>query len=153
MHVLTKTAIIFISLCLSHGVSAEKIYRSVDKKGEVTFSDEPPPSAVNVEQVEIQPAPTESEYRESVERVQRMESQAGEMGAARTERAPPPVKLPEEVQPTGTIRNYDDEYGSPYDRARHRDAIRNRPGERPAQMRARRPAGRPSAPGGGGGGR
>ncbi|MFV1973802.1 MAG: DUF4124 domain-containing protein [Thiohalobacterales bacterium] len=88
MHVLTKTAIIFISLCLSHGVSAEKIYRSVDKKGEVTFSDEPPPSAVNIEQVEIQPAPTESEYRESVERVQRMESQAGERPAQMPARRP-----------------------------------------------------------------
>jgi len=147
---LSNKVVFILAVCLfSNGAVAEKIYRSVDEKGEVTFSDEPPPAAVDVEQIEVQPAPTEAEHRESVERVQRMESQANEMGAARAERTPsPPQQLPEEVQPTETIQNYNDDL-DPYRRDPRREVIRD-PGERPAQMPARRPA---AHPGGGVGGR
>ena len=145
---LSNKVVFILAVCLfSNGAVAEKIYRSVDEKGEVTFSDEPPPTAVDIEQVEVQPAPTESEHRESVERVKRMESQANEMGAARAERTPSqPVQLPEEVQPTETIQNYNDDL-DPYRRDPRREVIRD-PGERPAQMPARRPAA--GGPGGGG---
>ena len=152
---LSNKTVFMLAICLfSSGVVAEKIYRSVDKQGEVTFSDEPPPTAVDVEQVEVQPAPTESQQREGEERVKRMESQANEMGAARAERSPPPPKqLPEEVQPTETIQHYDDGNLSPYDRARRREAIQNRPGDRPVQLPAHRPAQGPAGrPGGGAGG-
>ena len=152
---LSNKTIVILAVCLfSSSVVAEQIYRSVDKQGEVTFSDEPPPTAVDVEQIEVQPAPTEAQRRESVERVKRMESQAGEMGKARAERTPkPPEQLPEEVQPTETIQNYDDGL-DPYERARRREALKDRPGERPAQLPAQRPVHRPAAgPGGGGRGR
>jgi hypothetical protein len=147
---LSNKTVFILAICLfSTGAVAEKIYRSVDKQGEVTFSDEPPPTAVDVEQVEVQPAPTEAEHRESVERVKRMESQANEMGEARAERTPPqPEQLPEEVQPTQTIQNYDDGVDS-YRRDPRREVIRPG-GERPAHVPARRPA---AHPGGGGGGR
>ena len=147
---LSNKIVFILAVCLfSTGAVAEKIYRSVDEKGEVTFSDEPPPTAVDIEQVEVQPAPTESEHRESVERVKRMESQANEMGAALTERTPQaPQQLPEEVQPTETIQNYNDDL-DPYRRDPRREVIRD-PGERPAQLPARRPA---AHPGGGVGGR
>jgi len=145
---LSNKTVFILAICLfSTGAVAEKIYRSVDEKGEVTFSDEPPPTAVDVEQVEVQPAPTEAEHRESVERVKRMESQADEMGAARAERTPQaPQQLPEEVQPTETIQNYDD----PYRRDPRRNVIRPG-GDRPAQVPARRPAASPGGGGGGGG--
>ena len=81
MHISRRTAVFLVACCLVQGAHAETIYRSVDKNGEVTFSDEPPPAGVNVEQIEVQPAPTESEYRESVEQMQRMEPQAGGTGA------------------------------------------------------------------------
>jgi hypothetical protein len=154
---LSNKAVFILAICLfSSGVVAEKIYRSVDKHGEVTFSDEPPPTAVDVEQVEVQPAPTEAQHRESVERMKRMDSQADEMGEARAARTPQqPVQTPvEEVQPTEVIQNYDDGSLDPYERARRREALKNRPGERPAQLPAQRPASRPAvSPGGGGRGR
>jgi len=78
-----------------------------------------------------------------------MESQASEMGAARAERTPkPPEQLPEEVQPTEAIQQYDDGNLSPYDRARRREAIKNRPGDRPVNLPAHRPVQRPASPGG-----
>ncbi len=152
---LSNKAVYILAICLfSNGVVAEKIYRSVDKNGEVIFSDEPPPAAVDVKQIDVQPAPTEAQHRESVERVKRMESQANEMGAARAGRASRPAEqVPEEVQPTEVIQNYDDGNLSPYDRARRREALQNRPGERPVQLPVHRPAQRPAARPAGGRGR
>ena len=102
---------------------AEPIYKSTNAQGQVIFSDEPPPNAVNVEQIEVQPAPTDAEHRESMERVKRMESQANEMGAARQERSQqsdkPAPQTPEE-QPVGT-HTYSD-----YDNARRRAIARER---------------------------
>ena len=144
MH-LSKKTVFILAICLySTGAVAEKIYRSVDQQGEVTFSDEPPPNAMDVEQVEVQPAPTEAERRESVEQMKRMESQADELGAARTERTPqPPQQLPEEVEPTETIQ-HDADPVDLYAREPRRDIIREG-GERPAQLPARRPAADPGA--------
>lgn len=144
---LSKIIVFILAICLfSTGAVAEKIYRSVDKQGEVTFSDEPSPTAVDVEQVQVQPAPTEAEHRESVEQMKRIESQADEMGAARAERTPQaPQQLPEEVEPTETTQHYDDGVDL-YPREPRRDIIREG-GERPAQLPTRRPA---AGPGGGG---
>ena len=152
---LSNKAVYILAICLfSNGVVAEKIYRSVDNKGEVTFSDEPPPTAVDVKQIDVKPAPTEAQHRESVERVERMESQANEMGAARAGRASRPAEqVPEEVQPTEVIQNYEDGNLSPYDRAQRREALQNRPGERPVQLPVHRPAQRPAARPAGGRGR
>lgn len=93
---------------------ADPIYKSTNAQGQVIFSDEPPPNAVNVEQIKVQPAPTEAEHRESVERTKRMETRANEMGSARQQRSPQPIgqePLIPEVQPTGThsYSNYDNE--------------------------------------------
>lgn len=154
MRTSTRTAVILVSCCLTQIAIAEPIYRSVDKEGEVTFSDKPPSTAVDVKQVEVKPAPTEAEHKESMERAQRIENQANEMGAAHAERTPPPAQPPEEVQPTETIQYYDDGNLNQYGRARRREAIKNRLGERPVQLPAHRPAQRPAghAAGGAGGG-
>jgi len=116
--VLMMTALLFANASI-----AEQIYKSTNAQGQVIFSDEPPPNAVNVEQIEVQPAPTDAAHRESMERVKRMESQASEMGAARQERSQQPVKpAPQttEEQPVGT-HTYSD-----YDNARRRAIARER---------------------------
>ena len=72
-----KLPVLMIAALLPATASvAEQVYKSTNAQGEVVFSDEPPPDAVNVEQIEIQPAPTEAQHRESVQRAKRMESMA-----------------------------------------------------------------------------
>jgi hypothetical protein len=69
------------------GVVAQPLYKSVNEQGEVTFSDKPPPSAVEVQEVQVQPGPSEARLQESLERTKRIESQASDLEAANTERA------------------------------------------------------------------
>ena len=77
---------IAISLFAS-SVSAQPLYKSVNEQGEVTFSDSPQPNAVEVQEVQLPPGPTEAQQQESLERAQRIESQASDLGAANAERA------------------------------------------------------------------
>ena len=142
-------ALMIAALLFATGSNADPIYKSTNAQGQVIFSDEPPPNAVNVEQVKVQPAPTEAEHRESVERAKRMESRANEMGAARQQRSQPPSgqePLIPEVQPTGThsYSNYDNEQ-------RRRRAIARERYEGGVEHRA--PARRAPHAGGGGRGR
>jgi len=102
------------ALLFANGSIADPIYKSTNAQGQVIFSDEPPPNAVNVEQIKVQPAPTEAEHRESVERTKRMETRANEMGTARQGRSQQPTgqePLIPEVQPSGShsYGNYDNE--------------------------------------------
>jgi hypothetical protein len=107
------SVLIVAALLFANTSVAEPIYKSTNAQGQVIFSDEPPPNAVSVEQIEVQPAPTDAEHRESMERIKRMESQANEMGAARRERSPQPAQVPQttEEQPVGThtYSEFDDE--------------------------------------------
>ncbi len=75
-----------VSLFATSGV-AQPLYKSVNEQGEVTFSDSPPPSAVEVQEVQLQPGPSAAQQQESIERAQRIESQASDLGAANAERA------------------------------------------------------------------
>ena len=81
-----KICCIVISIFAS-GVVAQPLYKSVDEHGEVTFSDSPPPNAVDVQEIQLQPGPSAAQQRESAERVKRIESQANDLGAANAERA------------------------------------------------------------------
>jgi hypothetical protein len=114
-HIPPGISILMIAALLFANASvAEKIYKSTNAQGQVIFSDEPPPNAVSVERIEVQPAPTDAEHRESMERAKRMESQANEMGTARQERSQLPVEpVPQATaeQPVGTptYSDYDDE--------------------------------------------
>ena len=106
--------LIIAALLFANESIADPIYKSTNAQGQVIFSDEPPPNAVNVEQIKIQPAPTEAEHRKSVERTKRMESWANEMGEARQQRSQQPTgQAPQvpEVQPGGThsYSDYDNE--------------------------------------------
>ena len=142
-------ALMIAALLFANGSIAGPIYKSTNAQGEVIFSDEPQPNAVNVEQIKVQPAPTETEHRESVERAKRMESQANEMGAARQERLQQSTgqapQIPE-VQPIGThsYSDYDNEQ-------RRRRAIARERREGGVDYRA--PARKAPHAGGGGRGR
>ena len=69
------------------GAAAQPLYKSVNDQGEVTFSDRPPPGAVEVQEVQVQPGPSEARQLESAERVKRIQSQADDLGASNAERA------------------------------------------------------------------
>ena len=89
--------------CAAASVTAETLYKSVNEKGEITFSDSPPENADRVEQIKVQPAPTEQQQRESMERENRIEQQANEIGNANASRekeraAAEPQEVPETVE-------------------------------------------------------
>jgi len=103
---MTYTAKIFFIVfsCAAASVAAETLYKSVNEKGEITFSDSPPENAAHVQEIQVQPAPTEQQQRESMEREKMIESQANELGAANAARAqarqqPAPQEVPEAVEP------------------------------------------------------
>ena len=125
---------------------AEQIYKSVNERGEVVFSDEPPPNAVNVEQIEVQPAPTESQHREGVERTRRMESMADEMESGRRGRSSQPAPAVPQTDEEQAVETYVD--GDYADEQRRRRAIA---GEQLPRVEHRAPA--RAVPHAGGGGR
>jgi long-subunit acyl-CoA synthetase (AMP-forming) len=81
-----KWCAIAVSLMATSGV-AQPLYKSVNEQGEVTFSDSPPPSAVEVQEIQLQPGPSEAQQQESIERAKRIESQASDLGDANAARA------------------------------------------------------------------
>jgi hypothetical protein len=142
---LTMPVLLIAALLPANMSVAAQVYKSTNAQGEVVYSDEPPPNAVNVEQVEIQPAPTEAEHREGVERAKRMDSMADEMGTARQERDTQPARgepQPAAEQPVEVYTNGD------YVEERRRRAIA---GERRPHVEHRVPA--RAVPHAGGGGR
>ena len=113
-----KTCCIVISL-FTASVVAQPLYKSVNSQGEVTFSDKPLPNAVEVQEVHVEPGPTEAQQRESAESLKRIESQANDLGAVNAERAQQRKDAQQqtqqqakdnEVQP---ITGYNDNYNYP----------------------------------------
>jgi len=93
--------------CVAASVAAETLYKSVNEKGEITFSDSPPENAAHVQEIQVQPAPTEQQQRESMEREKMIEAQANELGAANAARAQEreeqvPQEIPAAVEPVQT---------------------------------------------------
>jgi hypothetical protein len=125
-------------------VTAETLYKSVNDKGEVTFSDSPPENADRVEQIQVQPAPTEQQQRESMERESRIKNQANEIGNANASRAEEraaaePQQEPEVVEP---VETYNRVYNNDRDNRIPARPVRPLPG-RPVQLPANRPVQRP----------
>jgi hypothetical protein len=93
--------------CVAASVAAETLYKSVNEKGEITFSDNPPENAAHVQEIQVQPAPTEQQQRESMEREKMIEAQANELDAANAARAQEreeqaPQEIPAAVEPVQT---------------------------------------------------
>ena len=114
-----KTCCIVISLITTCAV-AQPLYKSVNSQGEVTFSDKPVPNAVEVQEIQVQPGPTEAQQRESAESLKRIESQGNDLGVANAERAQQRKDVQQqaqqqtkddEVQP---ITGYNDNYNDPH---------------------------------------
>ena len=129
--------------CAATGVAAETLYKSVNEKGQVTFSDSPPQNAAHVQQIDVQPAPTEQQQREAVEREKMIETEANKLGAANAARAQQreqqaPQELPPAVEP---VQSYNRGYNQDNTQVQ-RPIVRPLPG-RPVQLPAR-PAPRPA---------
>jgi long-subunit acyl-CoA synthetase (AMP-forming) len=118
MHNRVKWCCIAFSLMATSGV-AQPLYKSVNERGEVTFSDSPPPSAVEVQEIQVQPGPSEAQQLESIERAKRIESQASDLGAANAERAQQrkdaQLQLQQQAKETEVqpVTDYNDGYGYP----------------------------------------
>lgn len=133
--------------CAAASVTAETLYKSVDDKGEVTFSDSPPENAAKVETIQVQPAPTEQQQRESMEREKMIEAQANELGAANAARAKEreeqqPQEVPqavEQIESYNTENYYNRGAQSP---GRPVQPLPDRP--RPVPLPATRPVQRPA---------
>jgi len=128
-------------------VAAETLYKSVNDKGEVTFSDSPPENAAKVETIQVQPAPTEQQQREGLEREKMIEAQANELGAASAARAKEredqqPQEVPQAVE---QIESYNT--GNYYNRGAPSPERPVQPlpgGSRPVPLPATRPVQRPA---------
>ena len=136
-----RTGCVLLLAMLAGTAAAEQIYRSVDAEGNVTFSNQPPANSVTVDQVSVQPGPSDAAQREARERMQRQEATANELSEASARRvqqkpqATPAV--PEPVKPVEPVNQY---YGDP-----QRNRFRDRVPERPVQLPAR-PVQRPTRP-------
>jgi len=141
---LARIFFIVFSCVAATTVTAETLYKSVNDKGEVTFSDSPPENADRVEQIQVQPAPTEQQQRESMERESRIKNQANEIGNANASRAEEraaaePQQEPEVVEP---VETYNRVYNNDRDNRIPARPVRPLPG-RPVQLPANRPVQRP----------
>jgi Domain of unknown function (DUF4124) len=145
-----RTGCLLLLALLAGTTSAEQIYRSVDADGNVTFSNQPPANSVTVDQVDVQPGPSEAAQREAQERMQRQEATANEMSEARARRTQEqaqskPVASPAVPDPVEQEEPVNQFYDYPYGNTPRRDQIRNRLPERPVQLPSRpvRPPARP----------
>ena len=78
-----------IAILLLIGMStamADKIYKSVDADGNVTYSSQPPDDSVNVERIRVAPSPGEEELRAAQERERRISESANTLADQREQR-------------------------------------------------------------------
>jgi len=128
------TACMLLLVMLAGTAAADKIYRSVDAQGNVTFSSTPPADASAVDEVRVQPGPSEEEQREARERLRRQEATASEMGEARTDRVRQQTGAgPDATGETKREVTEDRYYGYPYPNTGQRDQVRDRLPARPVR--------------------
>ena len=140
-----RTFCILVLAFLAGTAAAEQIYKSVDAEGNVTFSSEPPAGAVNVDEVRVQPGPSDAAQQAARERVQAQEATASELGKARASRAPQRPEtspdVPAAVAPVEPVNQY---YGYPYRKQRPGNQRPERPVQLPERpVRPVRPPARP----------
>lgn len=79
---LVKSLLMAITIVTSQ-VSAETVYRAVDEKGNVTFSDKPVSSAAQEEQIRINaPVPSAERRQETQQREAELQKAASQTGAS-----------------------------------------------------------------------
>jgi len=146
---MTYYAKIFFILfsCTAASVAAETLYKSVNEKGEITFSDSPPENAAQVQQIEVQPAPTEQQQREAMERERLIEEQASKLGASNAARAqsratPESQEVPQVVEPVESYNTGNYYNRNPAPPQRPVQPLPGRP--RPVPLPVTRPVQRPA---------
>ena len=83
-----RTLLLILTAALaSHAAAAEQVYRSVDDRGAITFSDRPTEQAVESEPVTLPPAPSEEAVRLARERAEKTIQTSEEMAKQREETA------------------------------------------------------------------
>ena len=97
--------------------TAQGVYKHVDSKGNVTYTDKPPANAANVERLDTPAGPSDEAQREAQERARRDKEQANQMGGAREQRVqqqraaqpPAPAPSPEKREaPSNEVQAYPD---------------------------------------------
>jgi chaperonin cofactor prefoldin len=84
-----QLTIAIISLIWTCTATAEAVYKSVDAQGRVTYSSTPPPDAPGemVEEVSIEPGPTEQQQQEAMERAKKLQEVTQRADEQRQEQA------------------------------------------------------------------
>ncbi|MCP4996259.1 MAG: DUF4124 domain-containing protein [Gammaproteobacteria bacterium] len=151
-----RTLWIMLLLIVSTIATAEKVYKSVDESGNVTYSSSPPENAVNSKSVTIPPGPTDEQKSEAGKRAESTAEQAEAMRQDRMEAqkqraeaaTPPSYRVVEQKETSGSSDVYWQPSRLPYvpikdpnegDRPVFRPS---RPGKRPSIQPSPRPAGR-----------
>jgi hypothetical protein len=134
--------IFFIAFsCAAASVSAETLYKSVNDKGEITFSDSPPENAAQVQEIQVQPAPTEQQQRDSMELEKRIDARANELGDANAARAQEREEQEQAAPATTEVVEPVETYNSGYNYNEFNTEAPNRPVQplpgRPVQLPAR----------------
>ncbi len=131
MNVMKQLMLLPALLFVSQAAMAEgTLYKSVDQKGNVTYSDSPPKDAVVSKPVAVDPGPSADQVRAAEKRVRAMEEKAEEMARERAQR---PVEKPQlEPAPVPVDGSAEDESIVTTDEGRIRDKVLQRvPNESP----------------------
>jgi hypothetical protein len=73
-------------LAAAAAAAEEPVYKSVDADGNVTYSKQPPPEAVQTETVDLPPAPTAEQVRDAEEQARAVERSAATLEQERKQR-------------------------------------------------------------------
>ena len=84
-------------------LAAEPIYKSVDEKGNVTYSAQPPATGAKSEPIVVPPPPSEEDVRSAEEQARKVKEQADELEKERkTREAEQAASAAAAVPPAGT---------------------------------------------------
>jgi hypothetical protein len=71
---LPVAALLPIEIC-----GADTFYKSVDEEGRVTYSSQPPPDAIEVKSLQVEPGPSEEETEQAREQAKKLEQEVDAM--------------------------------------------------------------------------
>ena len=97
---LCLTCLVLTTGLLLERATAETIYKTVDAKGNITFSNTPPPEGTNAQQIELPAGPTPAQVQESQQEEQNLENTANDMDSGENAGEPRPQEDEQPVEPT-----------------------------------------------------
>jgi hypothetical protein len=104
-----KFKIFLFILVLPVCASADPIYKSVDEKGNVTYSSEEPSHDAKVKKVNLPPAPTEAQVLQSKQQHEKIRGKSQNLSQERQQRVKKNTKkkVNEEEKPVGEPTDHD----------------------------------------------